>query len=65
MPGAPKPARRDDILNDRALMPVQSIGGDIRDVRVTDGLGNDRRYQQSSQHLVFRHWSGRPLVETG
>ena len=59
---APQQALRQyvaDILEDRAIIAVLTIGGEIDDIWVTDSPETDVEHQQHGEHIQFRYWSGR------
>lgn len=49
----------DDVLGDVAIIAVSWVGGEARDVWVTDDPASDLRDQPKDETIEFRDWSGR------
>jgi hypothetical protein len=48
----------DDILNDRAVIAMQYIDGDLRDIWFSDAPNREPRYSDAKECIEFRYWSG-------
>ncbi len=48
----------DDVLNDRAIVAMQYIDDDLRDIWISDDPNSDLRYCDSNERIDFRYWSG-------
>lgn len=48
----------DLLLTDQTVVAVVRIGGQIRDVWISDDPAKDAKYKQSDETLEFRYWSG-------
>ena len=57
-------AYMDDLLNDRAIIAVQSFDDVVKDVWITEDPAADLRYQEPDTAPRFRYGSGREYAET-
>jgi hypothetical protein len=49
----------EDLLNDKLVIAISSIGGVVKDVWITDDPGSERSYEPEEENTVLRYWSGR------
>ncbi len=54
-----------DVLENRSLIAVLIVDGDIVDVWVTELPESDRSYCRDGETLLFRYWSGEIVEEIG
>ena len=47
-----------DVTGNRAVIAVQRVGADVRDVWVSADPAQDLRYRESDESLQFRYWDG-------
>ena len=50
-----------DLLQDRAIIAVARVAGEVRDVWVTDDPDHGCRYKPENEAIEFRYWSGRTI----
>lgn len=50
----------EDLLTDRSVIAVSRVGGEVRDVRITDDPVTELRDKTEEEEVEFRYWSGRP-----
>ncbi|APW63767.1 hypothetical protein [Paludisphaera borealis] len=64
--GLPQPeaVRRfvDDLLNDRSLVALWGVPGEVRDVWVTEEPARDAVYPIEGETIELRYWSSRPWI---
>lgn len=49
-----------DLLADRSVIAVTRVGGEVRDVRITDAPVSELRDKTEEEEIELRYWSGRP-----
>lgn len=53
----------DDLINDRAVIALWGVPGEVRDVWVSDEPARDAAYPLEGETIELRYWSGRPWVD--
>ena len=48
-----------DVLGNRAIIAVSRVGGEIRDVWVSDDPTSEHRYLSEGESVELRYWDGR------
>ncbi|MEO1525112.1 MAG: hypothetical protein AAFX06_06730 [Planctomycetota bacterium] len=48
----------DDVLNDRAVIAMQYIDGELRDIWISKDPAGDLKYCHPNERVDFRYWSG-------
>jgi hypothetical protein len=49
----------DDLLSDKLVIVVSSIGGVVKDVWITDDPASELSYAPAEESTLLRYWSGR------
>jgi hypothetical protein len=52
----------DDVLGNRVIIAVSSVGGVVRDIAVTYDPESDVKYKSDDEDIVFRYWDGSTAV---
>ncbi len=53
----------DDLLNDRAVIVLWGVPGEVRDVWVSEEPARDADYPLEGESIELRYWSGRPWAD--
>src|SRR5947209_771491 len=53
----------EDVLGNRAVIAVCRVGGEARDVWVTNDPASELKYQRRDETIEFRYWRGRRAGE--
>ena len=51
----------EDVVSNRAVIVVQRVLGEVRDVWVTQDVAGELRYANPEEILEFRYWDGREI----
>jgi hypothetical protein len=54
----------DDLLNDRTVIALWGVPGEVRDVWVSEEPDRDAVYPLEGEVIELRYWSGRPWAES-
>jgi hypothetical protein len=54
----------EDLLNDKSVIALWGVPGEVRDVWITEGPARDAAYPTDGEVIALRYWSGRNWVNS-